>query len=466
MNIHLVYDSSSYKFDIQPNKTVDYLKDLACKIFSLKKEVTELLYNNKMISKDSANIPIKSIFPKNDSNHIISIQSSSANKENNSQNYSKKQDIKQYPTKYTGDIIQLKEKLKKFDFSYQDITKEVNNFKIHIDHLINNLINALKVYQENVINIDTLLDTQKDFDDFGLIKGDIFNFIVEKEDTDNKRKIDIFNKKIDSYNEKMKKIEYRKNYQKFIYGLLEFRINYIRTFTLDLDTIYKNSKGKYEFEINRLMSKYTTEKQEEKPELNHNSNITQSLNNINPNKKPNQYEPLIKYHSKNLSMTDKPVNTLGNIGNKNRRVIPKEENESKRKKDEDNKTKPSFEQTDSKTTDNSNKQNNNIPQTEKKPKMKDYLRQITLKSIGNINPNDNNNQMKPSYLPLITSPKANKVTSLGVLSPKNSKYDDDDDNSQKSSNNISNKSRMSIFVGNYIHKKKCITGVSKYDFLI
>ena len=74
--------------------------------------------------------------------------------------------------------------------------------------------------------------------------------------------------------------------------------------------------------------------------------------------------------------------------------------------------------------------------------------------------------MKPSYLPLITSPKVNKISSLRVLSQKNSKYDDDDDNSQKSSNNTSNKSRMSIYLGNYLHKKKCITGVSKYDFLI
>ena len=56
--------------------------------------------------------------------------------------------------------------------------------------------------------------------------------------------------------------------------------------------------------------------------------------------------------------------------------------------------------------------------------------------------------MKPSYLPLITSPKVNKISSLRVLSQKNSKYDDDDDNSQKSSNNISNKSRMSIYLGN------------------
>ena len=459
MNIHLVYDSSSYKFDIQPNKTVEYLKDLACKIFGLKKEVTALLYNNNIITQDSSTIQIQNIFPKNDNSHVICIQSSSPNKDNSNQSNVKKEEVKQYPTKYTGDIIQIKEKLKKFDFSYQDITKEVNNFKIHIEHLIQNLINALQQFKENVVNIDTLLDTQKDFDDFGLIKGDIFNFIVEKEDTDNKRKIDIFNKKIDSYIEKMKKIEYRKNYHKFIYGVLEYRINYMKIFNMDLDTIYKNSnKGKYEIEINRLKSKYSTEKQEEKPELNQNSITNQPQNLI---KKPNRKESLVKQslHSKNLSMFDKPINTIGNIINKNKQ----EENKSKKKKNESIKSKPSFEQADSKTKDNSNKGKN----MEKKPKLRDYLRQITLKSVGNVNQNDNNNLMKPSYLPMISSPKANKVPPLRILSPKNSSmYDDDDDNSQKSSNTISNKSRMSIFVGHYLHKKKCITGVSKYDFLI
>ena len=196
MNIHLVYNSSSYKFDIQPNKTVDYLKDLACKIFGLKKESTSLIYNNNIIPQDDSTIQIKSIFPKNDNSHVINVQSSSPSKDNSNQNYVKKQEAKQYPTKYTGDIFQLKEKLKKFDFSYQDINKEVNNFKMHIEHLIQKLINALQQFKENVVHIDSLLDTQKDFDDFGLIKGDIFNFIVEKEDTDNKRKIDIFNKKL------------------------------------------------------------------------------------------------------------------------------------------------------------------------------------------------------------------------------------------------------------------------------
>ena len=121
MNIHLVYDSSSYKFDIQPNKTVEYLKDLACKIFGLKKEVTALLYNNNIITQDSSTIQIQNIFPKNDNSHVICIQSSSPNKDNSNQSNVKKE-VKQYPTKYTGDIIQMKEKLKKFDFSYQDIT--------------------------------------------------------------------------------------------------------------------------------------------------------------------------------------------------------------------------------------------------------------------------------------------------------------------------------------------------------
>ena len=52
MNIQLVYNSNSYKFDIPPNKTVNYLKGLACKIFNLKKEFSELVYRKKNISKE------------------------------------------------------------------------------------------------------------------------------------------------------------------------------------------------------------------------------------------------------------------------------------------------------------------------------------------------------------------------------------------------------------------------------
>ena len=39
MNIHLQFDSNQFSFDVQPTKTVDYITDLACRIFDLKKEI-------------------------------------------------------------------------------------------------------------------------------------------------------------------------------------------------------------------------------------------------------------------------------------------------------------------------------------------------------------------------------------------------------------------------------------------
>ena len=61
MNITLVYESTNYKFDLTPSRTILYIKDLACRLFNLKKTSTELVYHNKTISKTQPNMQMNDL---------------------------------------------------------------------------------------------------------------------------------------------------------------------------------------------------------------------------------------------------------------------------------------------------------------------------------------------------------------------------------------------------------------------
>ena len=484
MNIQLVYNSNSYKFDIPPNKTVNYLKGLACKIFNLKKEFSELVYRKKNISKECPNLQIKVLFPKNDSEHLINIKSIIPVKEEPA--LPKPQEINEKTTKYSNEINQLKDKLRQFDFAYQEKIKEIISFKTTIEQVMQNLINVLKVFKENALMIDMLLDNKKDFDAFHFIKGDILNFVLEKDDNDNLKKIDIFNQKIDSYNEKLFKIDFRKKYQTFIIEQLNQKISFIKTFYNELDYIYRNSsKVKYEVEIDNLISKYVNMKESEK-EINENQTIPSKKSGIIMSlKKPiqrketlfNKKASINQNHSRNLSGYESTITNIVNRNNQKKMILLPDENNNKKNEDKtvivnNSITVPSINITTiNPTTNNSPKKSLFINNSEQK--LINYKKQISnISTALELNPNDSNNtehENKRKFLPLIltTHHNRNRLDLPRSLSPHDTAFVLDDDRiSQRSKNSNMMKSRCSTFMYNYTKKKKQMTGAKKYDFLI
>lgn len=482
MNIQLVYNSNSYKFDIPPNKTVDYLKGLACKIFNLKKEFSELVYRNKNISKECPNLQVKVLFPKNDTDHLINIKTYNPAKEEPVP--SKPQEISEKTTKYSKEINQLKDKLRQFDFAYQEKLKEITNFKTTIEQVIQNLVNVLKVFKENALMIDMLLDNKKDFDAFQFIKGDILNFVLEKDDNDNIKKIDIFTKKIDSYNEKLIKIDFRKKYQSFIIEQLNQKITFIKTFYNELDYIYRNSsKIKYEVEIDNLISKYISTKENGSDIIEVQNKLSNKNNSMISLKKPihgketlfnkKAKEPTINQnHSRNLSGYD---GTITNIVNRNKIktiILLPDENDNKKNEDKsvianNNITVPTI---NIKNIDTNNTPTKSLFINNSEQKLVNYKKQISnISTTWDANQNDSDNENKRKFLPLIltTHNNNNRLVLPRSLSPKDNAFILDDDRmSQRSKNSNMRKSRCSTFMYNYIKKKKQITGKKKYDFLI
>ena len=256
MNIQLVYEDNTFSFDVQPGKTIDYLKDLSCKIFNLKKESCELVYNNQIISKFAPNVTIKKIISNNEELHIIHIRQKEVIEEQ--PKIPKKETKPQYTTKYTKEIDELKEKINQFDSSYQEMLSQISTFKLNLEEIIQKIITAMNEFKDYAVMIDTLLDNKEEFNDLSLIKSDILNFDIEKDDNDNLKKINIFNQKIESYHEKTNSIKYRKKYQDFIFDLLNCKIPFYKTLSNELELIKGNFRKE---QIDNLIIKYSTTQQ-------------------------------------------------------------------------------------------------------------------------------------------------------------------------------------------------------------
>ena len=256
MNIQLVYEDNTFSFDVQPGKTIDYLKDLSCKIFNLKKESCELVYNNQIISKFAPNVTIKKIISNNEELHIIHIRQKEVIEQQ--PKIPKKETKLQYTTKYTKEIDELKEKINQFDSSYQEMLSQISTFKLNLEEIIQKIITAMNEFKDYAVMIDTLLDNKEEFNDLSLIKSDILNFDIEKDDNDNLKKINIFNQKIESYHEKTNSIKYRKKYQDFIFDLLNCKIPFYKTLSNELELIKGNFRKE---QIDNLIIKYSTTQQ-------------------------------------------------------------------------------------------------------------------------------------------------------------------------------------------------------------
>ena len=70
---------------------------------------------------------------------------------------------------------------------------QISNFKLNLEEIIQKIITAMNEFKDYAVMIDTLLDNKEEFNDLSLIKSDILNFDIEKDDNDNLKKINIFN---------------------------------------------------------------------------------------------------------------------------------------------------------------------------------------------------------------------------------------------------------------------------------
>ena len=74
--------------------------------------------------------------------------------------------IKQvYSTKYTKEIEELKEKITKFFFSYEEIEKEMSLFKGTLNDIIEKMMKTIQEFKERILMIDTCLDNKSEFED-------------------------------------------------------------------------------------------------------------------------------------------------------------------------------------------------------------------------------------------------------------------------------------------------------------
>ena len=71
MEICLIYCETSNEFDIPLNATINYIKDLCMKIFSLQPGKFNIIYNEQNLSELDKETPIQEIFDNNINTPIL-----------------------------------------------------------------------------------------------------------------------------------------------------------------------------------------------------------------------------------------------------------------------------------------------------------------------------------------------------------------------------------------------------------
>ena len=152
--MHLIYEGNKYEFDIPKGKTINYIKDLAQKIYHLDDKELNIMYNDQNLSNYNNNVLLSSIIPKGENTITIHLERKDAIGKNliNSSNVSTSDtnvNDKQYKS--------MRNKFMKINLSYNKITEKISNFNSLLETAINKIIKNIREFEEKVIKLNETL---------------------------------------------------------------------------------------------------------------------------------------------------------------------------------------------------------------------------------------------------------------------------------------------------------------------
>ena len=84
MNMHLIYEGNKYEFDIPNGLTINYIKDLAQKIYHLDEKDINIMYNDQNLANYNNNVLLSTIIPKGEKTITIHLERKDAIGKNSS----------------------------------------------------------------------------------------------------------------------------------------------------------------------------------------------------------------------------------------------------------------------------------------------------------------------------------------------------------------------------------------------
>ncbi len=152
--MHLIYEGNKYEFDIPNGLTINYIKDLAQKIYHLDEKDINIMYNDQNLANYNNNVLLSTIIPKGEKTITIHLERKDAIGKNiiNSSNVSTSDtnvNDKQYKS--------MRNKFMKINSSYNKISQKITNFNSLLETSINKIIKTIREFEEQIIKLNEKL---------------------------------------------------------------------------------------------------------------------------------------------------------------------------------------------------------------------------------------------------------------------------------------------------------------------
>ena len=274
MNLNLIYEGKNYQFDIPNDVTINYIKEIASKIFNYEDKGLQLIFNennlniyddkkfvNQLLKDNEKNITIhlnkKNI--SNKSNNVFS-NLSIVNSNNNNEKYYK----------------ELKNKFIKIHLNYNKKINLLSVFKEKIKEIFDKLIIIIKKLRNSIIMIDNNL--------LYFYKNNNYDKLLKLFE-ENKKGCGLTEKDLKGINDKIqtliddyKYIITQKNFQINVNNFIELQIEKIKNFNHQFEIIQNNNNyDEIIYELDKIFE-FSFNKNKNK---NSKNNIIKDKNNSN-----------------------------------------------------------------------------------------------------------------------------------------------------------------------------------------
>ena len=244
MNIHFIYEGNEYQFDLFSGVTINYIKELAEKIFQYEEKGLEILYNDEIISNFDDKIKICELVKNTDKvvifrlekkdiafkNTIVSSNESTNDTNNNNVYYNC-----------------IKDKFFKFNKSYIKTIEEISSFEEKLNESLEKVRKQIKDLKIYILKINEQLNSYYNNNSYDKL---ISIFDENKTQGFTEKELKDLNKKIESLIQNYKYLITQNNFQINIIDYINEKKDFLKLIKIKLYKI--TNVNKYEDIINLL----------------------------------------------------------------------------------------------------------------------------------------------------------------------------------------------------------------------
>ena len=156
MNINFIYEGNEYQFDLFSGVTINYIKELAEKIFQYEEKGLEILYDEEIISNFDDKLKISDLVKQRDKKIIFRLEKKDIVFKNTILSSNESTNDTNNNDKYYNFI---KDKFFKFNQSYVKTIEEISNFDERLNLSLEKIKKQIKEIKNYILKINETLNS-------------------------------------------------------------------------------------------------------------------------------------------------------------------------------------------------------------------------------------------------------------------------------------------------------------------